>query len=343
MKSFHTSARAKPLSLLKQRQNKLKRPFIAAWHSCLIFCAMLTLVACNNSPSSTPNATNNNNNEIDDEPTAVEVRTGPFKALIYSRTAGFRHASIEAGIAAIEQLGAENDFSVDATEDPNQFEFANLINYELVIFLNTTLDVLNTAQEAAFESYIRAGGNFVGIHSAADTEHDWPFYGELVGAYFLTHPVANQPGTVIIEDSEHPSVDHLPEPWAIPLEEFYTFDRSPRAEVRVLARMDESSYNQQPNISCDPRAPDFPNGFDGSMGDHPMVWCHDKFAGRAWYTAFGHEIYLYQQADFLALLRDGILTATRRVAAQCAVLPPPENLPAERQAELEPCQNQLMP
>ncbi|MBR9814972.1 ThuA domain-containing protein [bacterium] len=267
---------------------------------------------------------------------------GPLRVLVFSRTAGFRHASIEAGILAVQTLGQDNGFEVDATEDPEQFTADNLANYTAVIWLNTTLDVLNDVQQQAFEAYVRGGGGYVGVHAAADTEHDWPFYGELVGAQFLTHPLLNQPGTLRLEDDEHPSTAHLPSPWQLPLEEYYTFGSTPRGEVRVLLNIDESSYMQEPNISCDPSGPTFPQGYNGRMGDHPMAWCHDKFAGRAWYTALGHEIYLYQDTDFLDHLLGGILTVLRVLPANCAV-DDPAGLPAYEPPMLEGCQGQIIP
>jgi type 1 glutamine amidotransferase len=102
--------------------------------------------------------------------------------LVFSKTAGFRHDSIEAGITAIRQLGSSRGFSVDASEDSSTFTDDSLARYKAVVFLSTTGDVLNPAQEAAFERFIRRGGGFVGVHAAADTEYDWPFYGALVGA-----------------------------------------------------------------------------------------------------------------------------------------------------------------
>lgn len=292
----------------------------------------MLLFGCGGAPPLPPGAT----------PTPPAVEQGAFRLLIYSRTDGFRHASIGAGIAAVQNLGDANNFAVDATEDPEQFNPETLSQYEVVLFLNTTLNVLNDTQQEAFEGYIRNGGNFVGVHSAADTEHDWPFYGELVGAYFLTHPLVNQPGSLEIEDRLHPSVLHLPNPWDVPLEEFYSFSSNPRGQVRVLMNIDEASYLRQPNTSCDPRNPDFPQGVDGNMGDHPMAWCHDKFAGRAWYTALGHEAYLYSQPDYQRHLLGGILTAARRISASCAVNNTP-NRPAYLPPELEPCQNLILP
>src|SRR5271170_3623019 len=110
------------------------------------------------------------------------------KVLIFSKTVGWHHTSIPAGIAAIIKLGSENNFDVDTTIDANKFTYDNLKQYAAVIFLNTTGDVLNDAQQAEFEKYIHAGGGFVGVHSATDTEYDWPWYGNLVGAYFKNHP-----------------------------------------------------------------------------------------------------------------------------------------------------------
>lgn len=292
-------------------------------------------------PSSTTSGT-----VTDNENTTPTVIEGPFKMLVFSHTAGFRHPSIEFGKPMLQSLADANDFTIDLTEDPTLFNDENLAQYAAVFFLNTTLDVLNSEQEIAFEEFVRNGGAFVGVHSAADTEHGWPFYGELVGAYFLAHPVLNQPGTLIIEDSAHPSVSHVGPNWVIqPTEEFYSFKSNPRDDVRVISRIDETSYRQVPNTSCDPSSnTTFPEGgFSGVMGDHPMTWCHDKFAGRAWYTALGHEITLYQTPAFQQHVLKGILTATRRIEASCDVLPKPVDAPEYLPAEPYHCINQALP
>ena len=106
------------------------------------------------------------------------------RVLVFSKTAGFRHSSIGVGIAAVRKLGAENGFSVDATEDASAFTSKNLAKYRAVVFLNTTGDVLDAAQQDVFERYIQAGGGYVGVHAATDTEYDWPWYGRLAGAWF---------------------------------------------------------------------------------------------------------------------------------------------------------------
>ena len=133
-----------------------------------------------------------------------------FRLLVYSRTTGYRHDSIPAGIAALRALGAAHDFEVDATEDPAAFTVENLARYRVVVFLSTSGTVLEPSGRAALESFVRSGGGFVGVHAAADTEYDWPFYGELVGAYFDRHPhdTAGRSSTWWTRD--HPATASLP-------------------------------------------------------------------------------------------------------------------------------------
>jgi uncharacterized protein len=253
---------------------------------------------------------------------AADADGDPFEVLVYSRTEGFRHASIPVGIATIEALGDDHGFDVEATEDPAAFTDEHLARFAAVVFLNTTGDVLDDPGREAFERYVRGGGAWVGVHSAADTEYDWAFYEELLGgAYFHSHPI-QQPGVLVVDDANHPSTAHLPERWLVPFEEFYSFTRNPRDRVRVLLTIDESTYLQDPNTTHLPDGPAFPEGESGVMGDdHPMSWCHDVDAGRAWYTALGHEIHVYALPEFREHLLGGILTAAGRLDADCRVVP----------------------
>src|ERR1041384_4782797 len=157
---------------------------------------------------------------------AVEAGAAPYKVLVFSATAGFRHPSITNGIAAIQALGATNNFTVDATEDATWFTDANLAQYKAVIFLCTTGDILDPNQQAAFERYIAAGGGFAGIHSATDTEYSWPWYGGLVGAYFSSHPSV-VPSTIKVADATSPSTASLPKRW-VRTDEWYNFQSNPR-------------------------------------------------------------------------------------------------------------------
>jgi type 1 glutamine amidotransferase len=269
-----------------------------------------------------------------------------MKLLVYTRTTGFRHPSIYMAIPTIQSLAESAGIAVEFTEDPTRFTHTGLAEFDVVAFVNTTGQVLDTAaQRSAFEGFIRNGGGFVGVHSAADTEYDWPFYAELIGAYFMAHPVLDQPGTLLLEDPSHPTLDFLrSDRWPILLEEFYSFRSNPRAKVRVLMRLDESdNILLNPNTSCNPAGPSFPLGYDAYMGDHPMSWCHDNLGGRAWYTALGHGLQMYADSDFRQHLLRGILTAGRRVAADCTPLPAPAQVPAYRPPELRQCYELLLP
>jgi type 1 glutamine amidotransferase len=207
------------------------------------------------------------------------------RILVFSKTAGFRHTSIEPGVSALRALGTANGFSIDATEDAGQFTAANLRRYQAVVFLSTTGDVLNEAQQAAFMAYIRQGGGFVGIHAAADTEYGWPWYGKLLGAYFASHPAPAQ-ARLRVEDRGHPSTSTLPDPWAR-FDEWYDFRTNPRSQgVTVLLTLDESSYS------------------GGQM--HPIAWYHEYDGGRSWYTAGGHTEASFSEPKFLEHLLGGI-------------------------------------
>jgi type 1 glutamine amidotransferase len=231
-------------------------------------------------------------------PTVASAADAPYDVLVFSRTAGFRHDAIPIGIQTVRELGAANSFTVTATEDPNVFSTANLAQYEAVIFLNTTGDVLNPTQQTAFESYIRGGGGYVGVHSAADTEYDWPFYGELVGAYFASHPAIQQV-TERVENRAHAATAHLGQTW-VRTDELYNYRTNVRSTARVLATLDESTYS------------------GGTMGaDHPHTWCKTLGGGRSFYTGNGHTQASYGEASFRALLLGGIRYAANRTKADC--------------------------
>ncbi|MEV5237154.1 lectin [Streptomyces pseudogriseolus] len=221
-----------------------------------------------------------------------------YRILVFSRTAGFRHSSIDEGVTALRDLGAANNFTVDATEDPAAFTTANLARYRAVVFLSTTGDVLGSAQESALEQYMRSGGGYVGVHAAADTEYDWPFYAGLAGALFQSHP-AIQPATVEVEDRAHDATAHLGATWQR-TDEWYNYRTNPRTTAHVLASLDESSYS------------------GGSMsGDHPIAWCKDYAGGRAFYTGGGHTEESYADPAFRRHLLGGIRWAAGVTHADC--------------------------
>ncbi|BBI31695.1 ThuA domain-containing protein [Cohnella abietis] len=223
-----------------------------------------------------------------------------FKVLVFSKTEGFRHDSIPAGLVAIRQLAAEHQFQVDATEDSSKFTADGLSPYAAVIFLNTTGDVLNAEEEGAFQSYIESGRGYVGIHSASDTMHSSAWYMSLVGAMFTDHP-AFAAGTVKVADKVHPSTASLPSNWQRS-EEWYNFLQNPRGNVHVLATVDEKSY------------------MGGKMGyDHPVSWCQEVSGGKSWYTALGHAPESYSKdPTFLEHILGGIQWAAGQAEGDCS-------------------------
>lgn len=210
------------------------------------------------------------------------------QVLVFSHTKGYRHASIEAGIEAVKKLGAANGFSVTATEDPAMIVEEVLQDFAAVIFLNTTQDVLDNAQQADFQRFIQAGGGFVGVHAAADTEYDWPWYGELVGGWFRSHP-RTQEATLEVVDDSHPSTKKAGLGKVTRTDEWYDYKNFDKEKVQVLIELDENSYE------------------GGGMGDyHPLAWYHEFDGGRAFYTGMGHTPESYEEDFFLNHLLGGI-------------------------------------
>ncbi|GAB2497687.1 hypothetical protein GCM10027084_08500 [Pseudoxanthomonas sangjuensis] len=213
----------------------------------------------------------------------------PGRVLLFSKTLGWRHDSIPAGIAALQKLAADAGLRADATEDAAQFTADNLKRYRAVVFVNTTGSVLDAAQQRAFEGYIRGGGGFMGVHSAADTHYDWPWYGRLVGAWFLGHPPGLQDTRV---EFAHDGIADGGRAWRV-ADELYNYRDNPRGRVDVIAGIDESTYE------------------GGTMGDdHPIAWCHAFDGGRAWYTGLGHRIGMYSEPVFLRHLARGLRYAS---------------------------------
>ena len=216
------------------------------------------------------------------------TRKGKPKVLVFSKTMGFKHASIPKGIAAIQKLGDEHGFVVDTTKNAALFNDENLEQYSSIIFLSTTGNILDHYQEAAFERYIQAGGGFVGIHAATDTEYDWGWYGKLVGAYFQSHPAGTPNSDFIITDNSFIATKHFTDSVWNRDDELYNFKKL-NPDVNVVMTVDESTYE------------------GGENGDyHPMAWYHEYDGGRAFYTAAGHTDESYAEEDFLKMVLGGI-------------------------------------
>jgi cytochrome c len=208
---------------------------------------------------------------------ACEQSKKEKSVLVFSKTKGYRHSSIETGIATVKEMGKKFSFNVDATEDATLINEDNLKQYDAVIFLNTTGDVLDYYQQADFERYIQAGGGFVGVHSATDTEYEWPWYGRLVGAYFTSHPKVQEAKINVLSTHMHQSLDSIPTSFN-KTDEFYNF-KNINPELNILMTIDETTYE---------------GGTNGES--HPMTWYQEYDGGRVFYTNFGHTEETYKEA-----------------------------------------------
>jgi uncharacterized protein len=209
------------------------------------------------------------------------------KILVFSKTAGYRHAvSIQYGKKEIIELGKKNKFSVDTSESADVFTADNLKQYSAVVFLCTTGNVLNEEQQKAFEQFIRKGGGYMGIHSAADTEYDWEWFGGLNGAYFKNHP-RPQEAIFNVVDQNNIATAHLPKVWKR-TDELYNF-KWIGTDIKVLITIDENSYTG-----------------GGNGEDHPMAWYHEYDGGRGFYTALGHDNKSWEDPLFVQHVFGGI-------------------------------------
>jgi type 1 glutamine amidotransferase len=152
---------------------------------------------------------------------------------------------------------------------------------------------------AAFKDYIERGrGGWVGLHHATllgefDGQPMWPWFSDFMGAIRFKNYIPDfASATVHVEDKAHPCMKGLPESFVIAKEEWYTYDRSPRTNVHVLASVDETTYSPDSKIK---------------MGDHPVIWTNERIAARNVYIFMGHGPWLFEDKAFTTLLRNAIL------------------------------------
>lgn len=221
-----------------------------------------------------------------------------FSAAVFSKTAGWHHESILEAVTAVRALGKQHHFDVFWSEDPKRIFTDELIaKHQVVIFLLTTGDALNDEQQAVFERFIRRGGGYVGVHSASDTEYQWPWYTKMVGHMFRVHP-AIQTAMVNVENRDFPGMERFPSRF-LTTEEWYEFDASRSPGLKYLLSVDESTY--EPTAQRKKEMASSPL--------HPISWYHEYDGGRAFYTALGHLPATYSDQQFLHHLYGGIYWA----------------------------------
>ena len=222
-----------------------------------------------------------------------------FNALLVTTTRGWHHESIHAGVLAIQQLDVKHSFKVDLLENNNGFTDKTLSNYQVVIFLNTTGDILNNEEQKVMERFIQSGKGFMGIHSASDTEYDWPWYTQLVGRMFHIHP-AVQTARLNVLDASFPGLEGFAnnKQWT---DEWYEFSPDQVVGLKTVLSVDEGSYN--PKVAWGPK-------IGNGMGTfHPIAWYHDFDGGRAFYTNLGHLPADFSDPTYLSHISAGIIYA----------------------------------
>lgn len=222
-----------------------------------------------------------------------------FKVLLFTKTNGFHHESINEGVDAVKRLAQRHFFTVEWHEDPNVFNDNKLKDFSVIVFLNTTGDILNDAQQQAFTKFIQSGKGFVGIHSASDTEYEWEWYTKLVGRMFHIHPLI-QTAVLNVKDSDFPGMERIPSSWYW-TDEWYEFSGETVKGLNYLLAVDEKTYD--PNVKWGEKV-------GKGMGElHPISWYHEYDGGRSFYTALGHLPLTYSDPVFLEHLYGGIYWA----------------------------------
>lgn len=229
--------------------------------------------------------------------------------LIFNKVNGFVHKdALPAADAMFTDLAAQNGWDVFITNNGAIHNPEDLARFKLVVWNNVSGDVLLEDQRAALRSWIEGGGGWLGVHaSGGDFSYRWDWYvNTLVGAQFVGHTMDPQfqDADLYTADSGEELTNHLPNPWRVPQEEWYAFDRNPRdGGYEILLTIDEESYITVGEGMV---------GSDSMAGEHPMAWRHNVGQGRALYSAIGHQAATYSIPEY----REFLSSAMRWVAGE---------------------------
>ncbi|UZK69737.1 ThuA domain-containing protein [Sphingomonas sp. S1-29] len=229
----------------------------------------------------------------------TDAFAAPARVLVFSHTTGYRHASIEAGVAALKRMGTQRDFTVIASEDPAIFSPQKLKDIDAIVFLSSTTNPADPASEwlvgdrrAALQAFVRGGGGIVAVHGAADSHLAWPWYGQMIGGWFESHPRGTPTGDVTIVDSKHPAAGGMTGKQRRADEWYYFKDFDPT--VDLLATVDPASIGEK------------------DANPNPAAWAHEFEGGRVFYTAMGHADASFSEPWYLQHLGAGLDWALRR-------------------------------
>jgi len=227
-----------------------------------------------------------------------------FRVLALFENGGHHLQFTNAAQVWLNQLAAGNHFTIDYITKTDSIDEAFLSRYQL--FLQLDHPPYGWAEKAklAFINYIEQNkGGWIGLHHASllgdfDGYSIWPWFYDFMGEIQFKNYIPEFAEAVVhVEDTTHPCVRGLPQTFIIQKEEWYTYDKSPRPNVHVIAAVDENSY-----------VPDSPV----KMGDHPVIWTNNHFPAKNIYIFMGHSPDLFNNRAFTILFRNAILWASKK-------------------------------
>lgn len=223
-----------------------------------------------------------------------------FRVLMTTKTDGWHHESIAEAVPAMRKLAQKHQFELVWEENLDLvFTEESLEKFDVVMFVLTTGNILNPEQQNLLEKFMQSGKGFVGVHSASDTEYEWPWYTRLIGRMFHIHPFI-QTAEMSVLDRRFPGLEFMPDKFWF-TDEFYEFGEETVEGLNYLLSVDEKSYNTVAN---------WDDKSGKGMGEfHPLAWYHEYGGGRSFYTALGHLPAVYEDHLFLQHLYGGIYWA----------------------------------
>lgn len=231
-----------------------------------------------------------------------QEKTPQFRVIALAEHGGIHKPFVDAAKIWLGKLAEENNFTVDYIEDTEKINDGFLSQYKLFLQLNYPPYNWTDTAKAAFVKYVEEGkGGWIGFHHATllgefDGFAIWPWFRDFMGGIrFKSYISTFVSGTVNVEDRNHPAMKDVPAQFVIENEEFYTYDKSPRPKVHVLASVDESTYTPETDIK---------------MGDHPVIWTNEHVKARNLYIFMGHHGELFENPAFEQIVKNSILWAS---------------------------------
>jgi uncharacterized protein len=226
-----------------------------------------------------------------------------FHVVVIAEHGGIHEPFVMAAKSWLQKLSADSSFTIEYIENTDKIDSVFLAKFQLFIQLNYPPYMWTEKAMSSFEKYISEGkdGAWIGFHHASllgefDGYSMWQWFSDFMGGIRFTNYIAGfASATVKVEDKVHPAMQSVPPTFEIAKDEWYTYDKSPRANVHVLASVDESSYKPSGNIK---------------MGDHPVIWTNEKMKARNIYIFMGHDPGLFSNEAFTTIFRNAIFWTT---------------------------------